>query len=48
LLRQFLKTLADVMELVNFVQDCFKSHGYAPFMGPRKRKLQMDCLAQRT
>ncbi len=44
-LRQFLKTCADAMKLVNFVQNRFKSHGCAPFMGLKGRELQMDCLA---
>jgi hypothetical protein len=44
-LRQSLKTRADIMQLVHFVQNRFKSHGYAPFMGLRGRELQMDCLA---
>jgi len=48
LLRQSLKTSADVVKLVHFVQDSFKSHGCAPFTGAKKRNIQMDCLAQRT
>jgi hypothetical protein len=42
---QSLKSRANTMKLVNFVQNRFKSHGYAPFMGLREGELQMDCLA---
>jgi hypothetical protein len=42
---QSLKTRADVLKLMNFVQNRFESHGCAPFMGLREGELQMDCLA---
>jgi hypothetical protein len=38
LLRQSLKTSADVVKLVHFVQDSFKSHGCAPFTGAKEKK----------
>ena len=38
LLRQSLKACSDVMELVNFVQDSLKSHGYALFTGAKGKE----------
>ena len=38
LLRKSLKTLADIMELLNFVQDRFESHGLPSFTGAKKRR----------
>jgi hypothetical protein len=46
LLRQSFKTRADVVELVDFVQDRFKSHGYTALSHekPKMGGLQMDWL----
>jgi hypothetical protein len=48
LLRQSLKTCADILELVNFVQDRCKNHGYTALsqknQKPKMGGLQMDWL----
>jgi hypothetical protein len=36
LVRQPFKTCADAMKLVDFVQNRFKSHGFAPFIGAKR------------
>jgi hypothetical protein len=42
--RQSLKAHADAMELIDFVQDGFKRHGYTPLSHkkPKMGGLQMD------
>jgi hypothetical protein len=45
LLRQSLKARADVLELVDFVQDRFKNHGHTSLAEkPKMGRLQMDWL----
>jgi hypothetical protein len=46
LLRQCLKTRPDVVELIDFVQNRFKSHGYTALSlkNLRWEELQMDWL----
>jgi len=46
LFRQSLKTRADVVELIDFVENRFKSHGYTALWRkqPKVRELQMDWL----
>jgi hypothetical protein len=46
LLRQTLKTCADIVELVDFVKDRFKTHGYTALSmrSLRMGGLQMDWL----
>ena len=39
-LRQSLETRTDAMELINFVQDCFKRHRYTAL--PKKPKVWED------
>jgi hypothetical protein len=47
LLRQSVKTLADLMELLDFVQDRFKGHGHTALSQgkPKMGELQMDWLS---
>jgi hypothetical protein len=45
LLSQSLKSSADVVELIDFVQNRFKSHGYTALAEkPKRGELQMDWL----
>lgn len=46
-LRQYLKTIADLMELLDFVQNRFKGHGYTALSQgkPKMGELQMDWLS---
>jgi hypothetical protein len=46
LLSQSLKSSADVVELIDFVQNRFKSHGYTALSlkKPKRGELQMDWL----
>jgi hypothetical protein len=46
LLRQSFKTRADALELVDFIQDRFKNHGYTRSLAekPKMGGLQMDWL----
>jgi hypothetical protein len=45
LLRQSFKMCADVMKLLNFVENRLESHGWARFMGLRGSELQMEHAA---
>jgi hypothetical protein len=47
LLRQSVKTTADLMELLYFVQDRLKGHGYTALLQgkPKMGELQMDWLS---
>lgn len=45
LLRQPLKTRADIMELIDFIEDCFENHGFTPLAEkPKMGGLQMAWL----
>ena len=46
LLRQSFETCTDIVKLVNFVQNCFESHGLCPFLlGLRGRKTSDGLLS---
>ncbi len=46
LLRQSLQARTDVVQFVDFAQDCLENHGYTAFSpgNPKMRGLQMDWL----
>jgi len=45
MLRQPFKTCAHVVKLINFVQNRFKSHDCAPFIGAKKMKTSDGLLS---
>src|SRR5204862_6751966 len=48
LVRQSFETCTDILKLVNFVQNCFESHGLCPFLlGLRGRKISDGLLSSK-